>query len=170
MNVITKEDLLSMANVINHIFEKLSQDTTLNPKFLYGLRRNADIIRPIAKNAYDDLQPKFKDVARTLEYENQRTVLCKEYAEKDEKGEPIIQNKKYKIFVDKKDEFEAKSKELGEKFNDVIEEKKQQIALQEKILKETVEIDFFKIKVDYLPESGVVTPEMIDIIYPMITD
>jgi len=165
-----KEELLSVANVIDYIFGKLSQETTMNPKFLYGLRRNADIIKPIAKQIYDELQPKFKDVTRTLEYETKRRTLCEEYSEKDDNGKAIIENKKYKIFVDKKDEFDAKSKELSENFADVIEENKQQMALQDKILKESVDIDFFKIKIDYLPEAGLITPEMIDILYPMIIE
>jgi len=165
-----KEEILQLNALVNEIFTLYAQDATINAKFLYAMKRNGDLVKPLAEAIIKEIIPtEFKDREKTLEYEMTRTTMCREYSQKDEKGEPIINGNKYEIMIDKQQEFNDKINELNEKFKEVLEEKQQQLEVRDKILKEEVEgFEPYKIKLEYVPETGFITPEIMTLLYHLI--
>lgn len=172
----TNNDLFMLDDLIGYIFNVRAQDTSINSKFLYALRRNRDIIgaeivklreKIIAENKPDDeLQAKMK------EHEEKRIEACKEFAEKNEQGEAVIENGVFKIQEDKKEEFNKLMEKLGEEYPEVVEARKKQILNERNVLMAPIEegVVLYKIKKDCLPEKDVITPELMNVLYELVED
>jgi len=84
-----------------------------------------------------------------IEYEEKRVKLCEEYANKDDKGMPIIENDLY-IITDK-DTFKAKMDALLTQYKPFVEERQKQIELFNDKMNNTVDFQFVKIKKEQIP-------------------
>lgn len=85
------------------------------------------------------------------EYEKKRIVLCEVHAEKDVDGKSVIVGDKYKL-VDI-DLFNIDLDKLKNNYQDIIDERVQQINKYNNLLDEDIDIDLIKLKYDDLPEN-----------------
>lgn len=137
-----------------------------NAKFNYFVAKNIAILKP----EIEALRAASKQSDEMIKFEKEKFEAGKKYAETNDKNKPkitIIDGvARYKI-VDEEG-FETEIKELEAKYADVIEEDKKRQAEFEQFLQKEVEIDFFKIKANDLPE-GLTTKQVIAL-YPLIEE
>lgn len=84
-----------------------------------------------------------------IEYEEKRVKLCEEYATKDDKGMPLIENDLY-IITDK-DGFKTKMDDLLTKYKPFVEERQKQIELFNDKMNGKIDFQFIKIKKEQIP-------------------
>lgn len=169
------EQLFQLNNLLNIIFYQQAQEKTINSKLLYALKRNKDIIEPEINRLREQLlaetKPSKELEDRNAAYEAKRMEICTEFSEKDAEGKPVIENNNFKIFVDKRDEFNEKIQELSKEFNDVFEFRKEQILKERQVLSKEIAIDnLYKIKLEWLPDTGLITPELMNVLYDLIEE
>ncbi len=173
MKKMTNEQVFQFASLITNLFTEFKQDASINAKFIYALKRNGDIIKPILPKIIEGMKPKeVSDPKKTEDYNAKRTLYCKEYANKDENGNPIIIDEKYDIAIDKKQEFEEKIKLLNEEYKEQVEEQTKNILAQKEFLKKECEeeINFYRIKLEWMPETNFITPEIMELLYLIIEE
>jgi len=118
-------------------------------KFAYGITKNKKII----DREIEDIKESITPSPEFAEFEKARVELCKEYAEKDEKGEFKVENNEYVLPEDKKEEFEIRLKALREQHKEAIEGREKQNEDFEAFQKEESKVEFYKIKLKDVPED-----------------
>jgi len=94
------------------------------------------------------------------EFDVKRLEICKECAKKDETGTPIMIDGKY-AGLDGNDEFKIKFSALKDEFDPIVEE-------VNRILQENVEIDFYEVDLEDLPDK--MTLAEVELLMPLIKD
>ena len=118
-------------------------------KFAYGISKN----RKIVDAEIENIQTSVAVSEGFAEFEKMRTDLCKEYAEKDEKGEFKEIKGEYVIPADKKEEFEIRLNAYREQHKEAIEEREKQVADFREFEKAESTVEFYKIKLSDVPED-----------------
>jgi len=118
-----------------------------NTKFAYFVMKNLKKIEPEV-DIIKELRVPPKEFS---EYEKDRIALCRKHAELTEDNQPKIKpNGSYEIR--NKDKFDKEIKKLKGRHKNAIEAKENKDKELIDFLKEDVEIDFYKIKFENLPE------------------
>lgn len=169
------EQLFQLNNLLNIIFYQQAQEKTINSKLLYALKRNKDIIEPEINRLREELIAETKPTKeiedRNAEFEAKRMDACSERSEKDENGKPIVENGNFKIFVDKREELNQAIQDLTKEYNDVFEFRKTQMAKERELLMKPIAIEnLYKIKLEWLPDTGLITPELMNVLYDLIEE
>ena len=128
---------------------EVAERVVLKTQLIYGLDKNMKNVTRIVEELRkkDILADKQKYLS---ECSTKERALLKEYADKDEKGEVAVSEKgECCVPEDKLEEFNAKIKELSDEYNPIITELDK---TWETILAEEVDIEFYKIKEELLPE------------------
>jgi hypothetical protein len=131
--------------------------------FIYGCAKNKQVI----KAEFDALVEVLKPLEGQQEYEQKRIKLAGEFARKDADGKPLLINgDRYDIldmqgFNEKYEILKSEHKELVEK----IEAKEKEL---ESILSQKVELDFWEIKYEYLPDG--LSGAHGEILFPFISE
>lgn len=99
------------------------------------------------------------------EYEKKRITLCELHSEKNENGTPIIIGDKYKL-IDM-DLFNGELEVLKASYNEVIQERINQINEYNLVLEEDINIEMVKVLQRDLPES--LTANQLELLDFMIT-
>lgn len=171
----TNQQLFQLNKLLNTIFYQQSSEKTINIKLLYAFKRNKDLIEPeinrLQLKLTEETKPTKEIIDRNTEYETKRLEICSEFSEKDENGKPVVENNNFKIFVDKREEFNTKIEELNKSFNDVFEARKVGMAKEREILSQPAAIEnFYKIKLEWIPETGLITPELMNVLSELIEE
>lgn len=132
-------------------------------KFAYAVAKNKDRVMREVRPLQKSIEPS-KEVN---EYEKERIKLCKIHCQKDEGGQPLIQNGVY-VGVDGKPEFEKAVAELKEKFKEPLDKQKEDKEEYDRLLDEEVEIEFHQLRFEDVPE--VITVAQMSAIFPIIAD
>ena len=114
-------------------------------KFSYGVSKNMNLL----KSEVESIEKAITASEEFIVYDKARVQLAKEFAEKNEKGEPIVKGQEYVIRDEKK--FEKELKKLQEEHKEVLEARKQQIDDYAKLLEEEIEVKVHKIKLEDVP-------------------
>ena len=114
-------------------------------KFAYSILKNKRRIEEEIKLFEEVIKPN----PGFEEYERKRIVLCEIHSEKTEQGNPVIVGDKYKL-IDV-DVFNIELEKLKEGYQDVINERINQINEYNLILDEDIHIDMMKISFNDLP-------------------
>ena len=138
---VKKRNLFLILSVIDDLSNK-----QVSPRFGYALAKNKAKIKDEVEAIKE--VGKFSDDYKRFEAE--RAKLCNEYGEKNEDGTPKIENNVYVIV--NKDEFDNKFKELREQNKDVIAEQEKRMQEVETILDEEIDIEWYRIKLEWFPE------------------
>lgn len=117
-------------------------------KFAYARAKNKKLVLAELELLKDVL----KDSEKFVEYDKKRIELCEVYCTKDDKGKPVIKNRKYDGLT-KNEEFTKKLEKLGEEFKEVIEQKKKNAEEYQTLLDGEVDIPLHKIKLDDVPSD-----------------
>ena len=162
---LTRESVTKIAGVLNTLFKQ-----KCTPRGSYILAKNKRLadeevktIEEAAKNI------KFPDGCE--KFDQLRLDLCNELCLKGPDGKPVLTNNGTTFSFDEETraKFDVSLTELVEKFKDDLDKRQELIEEFAASLKETVNIDFLKIKVEDIPTADV-TPELIDTISPLIED
>ena len=131
-------------------------------KFNYAIARNKRIV----KEELECLQEGIKPSESYTELEKKRVELCEQYATKDEKGKPIIEDNKYDIV--EIDKFNEELKSLRDDYKETLIERTAQVNNYSKLLNENVreDLELYLIAIEDLPDS--LTTEMIENLYSLI--
>ena len=146
---ITRKDLIELYKLLN----SLQLPSDVNAKFTYGLYKNITLIQP----EIDALRTIMIEDQQIDEFEQKRLELCNQYAQKDENGNPIIQNNEF--IIDNIEEFTNKFKELETQYKDVLEKNKQKIQEINNILNEEIEQPIYCLDLNTIP-NGIGLKEM----------
>ena len=139
---VSKDKLVQMWNALSEIGKGKTK-----VKFSYAVARNKSIIEPEIK-ALTEAQ---KLVPEYQEYDTERLKMCREMAKKDENGAPKMLGVEFDI--EDREAFDKKVEKLQKKHKKVIDEQKLRIDQFNELIKEEIEIDFYTIKAEFLPED-----------------
>lgn len=114
-------------------------------KFAYSIIKNKKKIEEEIKILEEVVKPSDE----FSKYEAERIELCELHCEKDDKGEPVVEDDKYKIIDESK--FDKELETLKESYNTYITEREDQIKDYNKMLDDEIEMDFAKVNFDELP-------------------
>lgn len=116
-------------------------------KFAYSVIKNKKVIEEEIKILEEVVKPnpEFEN------YERERITLCENHSEKDENGNAIIIDNKYKIIDQIK--FDEELNILKEGYNEFIAERMKQINDYNKMLDEETNIDFSKLNYNDIPND-----------------
>ena len=151
----------------NSALTKPSVQQYVGVKFAYAVAKNLDKIKREIRYLQDASEPT-EDYKK---YDQERHAICKEYCDKNEKGEPVVIDGNFS-FTDekKKKEFDQKIEELRQEYEITLEERQKQVKEVEKMLSEEIKnpIEFFKITQENLPSN--ITAEDLFALSFMISD
>lgn len=133
-------------------------------KFSYALVRTKDIL----KRELQILEDSFKEKETFNEFEAKRIELATKLCEKNEAGEPDVEQNKFKFSSDNDVTFKAELKKLQEEYKEALDERSQQIDNFNKMLAEPVSYEVHKIAFVDVPED--ISQEQMEILYPMILE
>ncbi len=91
-------------------------------KFAFGLAKNKKML----VKEFEIFQEAIKPSKEFIEYDQKRVDLCKELADKDEKGNPKMESNNY-IVIKNKEDFEIRSKALTEQNQSAVDDRSKQI-------------------------------------------
>lgn len=161
---ITKRKILE----INAALDRLGAQK-VGVKFAYGLAKN----RKLIEAEVAALKEASKPTPEFLEFEAKRQKLCERYAVKKENGAPMTVDYGggsgiYIIEPIKQKEFDRELDALKTENEEVIDDQEKRNKQVEEILKDEVDIEFCKMKLDAFPEEMEVA--VISLLYPLIEE
>ena len=132
-------------------------------EFAYAVYKNKSIIEGEMK-ILDQLKrqphPEFQN------YENERTILCIMHSEKDEAGNPLVENQRYKIL--KHEDFNKEFEDLRLKYIDVIQDLESAEREFVDFMEKDSPVELYKIHFSDLPSD--ISGSEIAELNPMIKD
>jgi hypothetical protein len=131
-----------------HLFNRLGNNKS-SVKFHFRVLQNKRLIEPEIKALEEANEP----LPEFQEFEKLRMEVCEQFCEKDESGKPVIQNNNFNIPDDKQEEFQATLEKLKEEHKEALDKVEERRTQFEELLKEEVEIDFVRFKIQEMPES-----------------
>ena len=134
-------DLLNLWHVLESIKSK-----KVNIKFSYFVAKN----RLNIKNEIEAINETQEASEAFKVYDKERSTLAEKYADKDDKGKPIIRENQY-IITAEKEKFEKDLEELKIRYKKVVEEREEQLSKLKEFLNEEVNFEGFQIELDNLP-------------------
>lgn len=111
-------------------------------KFAYSIKRNIDLLLPEVE-AIDKAKLSSPEY---MEYEQKRVDLVKNYAEKDDKGEPIIKDNEFQGVDFSNPDFVAKYSELNKEYEKPLKEIND-------LLNEEVDVQLYKVNIKDVPNE-----------------
>lgn len=142
--IIKRQDVLWFLHSLSHFSEQVW-------RFSYWIMRNISVLKPYyeeaAKKQQDIMYPDFKVI------DNERaTIIAKDYADKDEKWNPIIIWSEYQITTKRKayEKFWSKYREDHKEIYDEQEKINEEFF---EYLNEEIEIEIFIIKAETIPDT-----------------
>lgn len=145
----------------NAIFEISGKKGT---KFAYAVIKTKQNITPVV----DELMKLQLPPRDYVAYDTKRIEICKEYSEKDEKGNPKTNGNNFIIAEDRKAEFEAKIVEHNEANSEVQKAFLNQVCDYNKKLDENVEVNIHKIPLSQFPPD--MSTEELEKFLPLVFD
>ena len=125
------------------------KEQSFSPKFSFFLLRNIGFLESEIK-ALTDTRTQLHESIK--EYDSERTSLAASMADKDENGQPIIDNSSYRI-IENLEEFNVKFLELKDKHKDSVEKFQELETGLVELLGEEVEQDILSISYLDIPEN-----------------
>lgn len=148
---ITKQDMVSLWNALENL-SKIPYPV----KFSYFISKNKSLIKDEV-NILNELSTP-SDAYK--EYDNKRAMLASELSNKDDDGNPIIQDGSY-VLTENKEEFDKQLEILKGQYKQVVEETMKKQEELKTILKEDYDFDGYVIRIDDMPNE--ITAELMDI-------
>lgn len=165
-----RKQVVDILNVLNNMGKE-----KLSPRIALGIARNKAVAEEELK-LIQEARSKVVMPEGLLKYDEERIELCKQYAEKDEEGNPKEQEvknpdtgQKQSIFVfspeNNKELTKAIEKLIENKYKDAFEEKDAIEEEFEDLLNEEIDVSMVKLDIDKLPD---LTTEQVKVIEPIL--
>lgn len=140
---ITKKEILELWKVFKEV-SKLQ-----GKRFAYAILINEKKI----KDEVETIQTIAKPSEEYAKYIKEQMQIVNEFAMKDERGNPIGDNGIYQLQPKRKDTAQFKLEQLNQKYKIEIEKQNKVNEEISTILNEEIDIDFYKISFDDIPEE-----------------
>jgi hypothetical protein len=122
-------------------------------KFHYSVNKNKKLLEPEVKS----LEEAKKPTERFLEWEKKRLEICKELAEKDEAGQPVLVpvngTTVFKFSDENRSLFEQKISAVRDEYEDAIKDFQDKERQFDELLREEVEIELHLIPLSAVPDT-----------------
>lgn len=151
-----KKDILSLYKGLN------SLGGLRGVKFTYAVAKNIRVLH----DEITSLEKAVEADEQFQEYDKKRVELAKEHAQKDEKGEPKVENSQF-VLEDQK-AFEKEHALLRDEYADTIAKRENQLAEYKELLEEDVAVELHKINISQVPDD--ISTEQMYAILPVIEE
>ena len=136
---VSRKEIISLGDFMDSISGKV-----LPIKIAYAVVKNKKLIAS-EKSAIEEAMQQSPEFQA---YDIKRNELCYQYCLKDENGGPILDDNRYSIDPEKREEFETKLKELGAENKEIIEKEIEKEKQKNEFLNEEIDINFHTIDFD----------------------
>lgn len=133
-------------------------------RFAYAMARN----KLALKRELETLQEAIKASDKFIEYDKKRVDLCEQYADKDDKDEPKLENNEYVFSKANKVKFDKELDKVREEYKTVIDERTAQLKEFGELLKKESEFKPYMIAYESVPEE--ITTDAMSRIIELIED
>lgn len=132
-------------------------------KFAYAVSRNEDKFASLAKAIRKALEPskEFKD------YNQKRLDLNKEYADRDEKGDPKIFRGEY-LVTENRNGYDVALAKLKDEYDEVLKKREDFIDGIDEFMSKEEEVEFYEIQKAYLPLT--LKPSELSAMFPLMDE
>ena len=144
---------------IKNIFNKLTTNEDGTPKLIHV--RLAYAISRSESRMEDEMKAIKAILGPYTEYESKRIEICEELSDKGPDGKSVFSEDGKYVGVESHPDWALKINALNEIYKDRIEE-------CNKMLNEEVDIDFYQVDIDILPEE--MSKQDIDVLIPFIKE
>lgn len=145
---ISREKLFQVWGVLNQLS---SEKTTA--KGAYGIAKNKKLFETEIKSMEEAKKNLKYPEEKLSEFHNKRVELCKEFADKDEAGEPKVSGQTFVISDEGRVAFDKKFATLREEYKETLEEQDKVDAEFRAFLAEEIELVVHNIKIDDMPNG-----------------
>lgn len=136
--------------------------------FAYAVAKN----RKFVKREIDEMQLLLDPSPEYQKYDEERIELCKQFADKDDKGEPMLepnaQGQPTFVGLDPNPEFQEKVDELKEKYSDAMNERDEKVKEYRELLEKDGTFNLYAIRLSQIPDE--ITGEQLTGIMILIED
>lgn len=141
------KDILKFREVLNEV------DYIRNKTVAYAIFKNKEILDKEIETFNKLKRDPHPDY---INFENERILLCKEYSEKDEQGNPMFQynpdgTQSFKIIDMEK--FSEEYQKLAKKYEDVLKDMQEAKREFDEFMEKESDIQLKKIKIEDLPDD-----------------
>ena len=151
MKLKLKREMLVELNMVLEEIEKNQTEAILYDKrFIIGLYRNLEYLKP----EIEAIKKTQKEPKRFQEFQDKIQRIGIESADKDEQGNPKLENKNGNnvyVITEKKEEANKRLIELRKEYQDVIIEQQNNMKQFEELMQEEIEFDICPISFKYFP-------------------
>lgn len=156
---VTKGKIVEIANALEAI-------KSTNKVLTYAIIKNKKIIEPEVEALREALKT---DSEGYTKYIGEIRDIANEYGEKDAEGNIVATQTGFKTAEGvEQDEVQTKINDVNEKYKGAIEERDNQIEEYNKMLTEEVDVDFYEISLEAIPED--VDSQIINVLFDIIKD
>lgn len=141
------KDILIFREILNEV------DYIRNKTFAYAVFKNKDILdkeietfNKLKRNPHPDY----------INFENERILLCKIHSEKDENGEPILQQNPdgtQSFKINDMNKFNEEYQELIKKYDDVLKDMTEAKREFDEFMEKESEVELKKVRIEDLPDD-----------------
>lgn len=149
-----REELASLNMVLSEIANNTTE--SFDKRFIFGVHRNLEYFKP----EIESIKNTQKEPKRFQEFQEKIQQIGMESADKDEQGNPKLENKNgNRVFVitEKKEEANKRLLALRQEYNDVIEEQQKNMKQFEELMQEEIEFDICQVSFNNFPNSYDIT-------------
>lgn len=132
-----------------------------NKFLLYAIMKNKIELKKIFDEVVDK-ERLLSSSPELLNFEQERIQIVKEFAKKDESGQPIIIDNRFDVPEESTAEIQSKLMELRKKYKDAFEKNRNDVEEYEKYIAEEIEYQETKTAFKNLPEN--LTSEIFDVL------
>jgi hypothetical protein len=140
---VKRGELFNLAGVFASV-----RNLSCGGKLGYAIAKNK---RAIGKE-WEATQKVLEFSEKYKEYDDKRIKLCEKFADKDEKGKPILKNNNF-IGLENNKEFKEELDKLKEEYKEAVAEQKEKKDTYNNMLDEEIDFDLHKVKFDELPKD-----------------
>lgn len=154
-----KRDLISLYNTL----QKMDRD--YNIKLSYCIARNLRKLEDEYKAIMDIIEPgeEFKAYIAAIK------KIQKDFILKDDNGNSIPGNTPGTVSIDiKNPDYQKQIKQVNEQHQEIIKKQSEQDKRNETFLNEEIEVDCYKVNIEYLPEN--ISPGTLMALDPILQD
>lgn len=120
-------------------------------KFAICLLKNRKEIEKQIEEDRKNFETLLKPSEKFEKYDKLRVDLCVLHSEKDENGEPVIEDEKY--IIGDSELFDIELDKLSKTYDITIQKRKKQIEEYQKIMEEDIDITFHQLDIEDIPND-----------------
>jgi len=134
-------------------------------RFNYALKRNKEIL----KKELSIIESSFVPSPDYEKLEEERVNILAKYVERDEKGNPVVENGDFKVSDENKELFNKDFAPIKEKYMEATKDQQKRVQEFTSMVEENdISFELHSFKLNDLPED--ITQEQMEFIYPLVIE